>query len=128
MTAPDGTSRELCFLLADTEELRARGLMGVTELPGHDGMVFRFGRDQSAQFYMFQTVAALDVAFYDQAGSFVSATTMTPCTSTVASTCPLYRAGARYSDAVETLAGRASELALVSRSRLTVGGACPALG
>jgi uncharacterized membrane protein (UPF0127 family) len=127
VTDADGTSRELCFLLADTAALRARGLMGVTELPGHDGMVFRFGGAQQAQFYMFQTVTALDIAFYDQAGAFVNATTMVPCASKVESACARYRAGAPYADAVETLAGRAEALGLVARSRLSIGGACPAL-
>lgn len=100
--------------------------MGVTELPGHDGMVFRFGGAQRAQFYMFQTVTALDIAFYDQAGAFVSAATMAPCTSTVESACVRYRASAPYADAIETFAGRAGALGLVAGSKLSLGGACPA--
>ena len=127
VTGADGVTHELCFLVADTEALRASGLMGVTSLPGHDGMVFRFGAEQSAQFYMFKTLVALDIAFYDGAGAFVSGAAMTPCTSSTESACPRYGAGKPYADAVELFAGGAVQHGLLAGSRLALGGDCPPL-
>ena len=47
---PDGSVREVCLLLADTEELREQGLMHVTDrsLGGYPGMLFLFDRDEQS--------------------------------------------------------------------------------
>nr|MDQ6947469.1 DUF192 domain-containing protein [Actinomycetota bacterium] len=45
-------SNERCALLADTTAQQQQGLMNRTDLAGHDGMLFRFGRDTRVGFYM----------------------------------------------------------------------------
>src|SRR5688572_20419111 len=55
----DGIACELCLWLADTPELRSRGLMGVTDFDGADGMLFRYPSLTSTTFWMKDTVMPL---------------------------------------------------------------------
>lgn len=88
---------------ADTPELRARGLMGVTDLVDVDGMLFVFDRDTEAAFWMKDTLIPLDIWFFDAEGALVSMTTMTPCEE---DPCERYPADAPYRYALETEVGR----------------------
>ena len=54
--------------------------MQVTDLAGKAGMLFAFDVDTQEQFWMFQTVMPLSIAFFDSTGEFVSSTDMAPCT------------------------------------------------
>jgi uncharacterized membrane protein (UPF0127 family) len=96
-----GREKRLCMYLADTLELRERGLMDVTSLGKKAGMVFHFAEPTNTRFYMFQTKTALDIAFIDATGKVVSTANMKPCPSTDASACPLTSAAAPYTDAIE---------------------------
>ena len=87
------------------EEERARGLMGVTDLGGADGMVFVFGEPTQGAFWMRGTPTPLSIAFFAGDGSFVSATDMVPCLEGPASACALYGAAAPYTEAIEVFAG-----------------------
>lgn len=49
--------------LARTAAARARGLMGRTELPDRGGMLFDFGTEERAVFWMRDTPIALDILF-----------------------------------------------------------------
>lgn len=120
LSSSDGVVREWCVFLADTPELRARGLMKVDTLGGYDGMLFRFGEPSSGAFYMFQTVLALSIAFFDDGGGFVSSTDMAPCTEASGSSCPLYTATGPYTDAVEVVQGDLGRLGALPGSRLEV--------
>jgi uncharacterized membrane protein (UPF0127 family) len=121
---PDGSTREWCLLLADTELRRARGLMEVTDLAGYDGMAFRFGAPTQTAFYMFRTVRPLSIAFHDAEGRFVSAADMEPCPSGDPGACPLTGAAAPYTDAVEVPRGGLTRLGLVPGSQLDFAGPC----
>ena len=46
--------------------------MGVTDLAGKSGMIFTFAVDANEQFWMYQTVMPLSIAFFDSTGAFVS--------------------------------------------------------
>ena len=119
VTKPDGTKTTYCVWLAATEPERERGLMQVTGLGGADGMLFRFGADQSGAFWMKDTVIPLSIAFFRKGGAFVSATDMEPC-SPSAPGCPTYSADAPYADAIEVPKGGLASLGIGPSSRLAV--------
>src|SRR5262245_34400675 len=58
-----GALVEWCLLLADTPATRGQGLMEVTDptLGGYDGMLFRFGQQTTANFYMLKTRLPLSI-------------------------------------------------------------------
>jgi len=88
-------------LAADDAE-RARGLMGVTDLPTNRGMAFLWGRPTDSSFWMQDTLIPLSIAFVDASGQIVTMQEMTPCTT---DPCTTYEASAPYTMAVEANAG-----------------------
>lgn len=107
-----------CALLADTPDLRSKGLMGQRDLSGYDGMIFQLDTDQNIPFIMTDTLIPLTVAFFDSSGTFVSATDMTPCLDQP--TCPPYPAARPYRTAIEVPQGRLEALGIGPRARLIV--------
>lgn len=107
----DGSFAELCALLADDTESRQQGLMGRTDLAGHDGMVFRFDEPVDSNFYMYKTPLPLSIAWFDETGAFITATQMDPCPSEDPAACPRYGTeGRRYLHALEVPKGRLGAL------------------
>lgn len=70
-----------CLLLAATADLRARGLMTVTDptLGGYDGMLFRYDEPTTGGFYMRNTPMPLSIAFIGADGGLVTVHDMAPC-------------------------------------------------
>jgi uncharacterized membrane protein (UPF0127 family) len=121
VTGPDGSTCDVCLWEARTGEDHARGLMGVTDLGGADGMVFRYESPVAGQFWMRDTLLPLSIAFYGEDGTFVSATDMEPCPPDVADAdCPRYPSAAPYVDAVEVPEGGLEPLLMVPGSTLTL--------
>lgn len=89
--------------VADTPELRAQGLMGVTDLGDLDGMLFVFDEDAASGFWMRDTIIPLDIAFFTVDGVLVDLLHMEPCTTTA---CPIYQPRGEYRYAIETAVGR----------------------
>ncbi len=118
VTAADGATCDVCLWSARTAEESARGLMGVTDLGGADGMVFRFGSVVTTQFWMRDTVMPLSIAFYAEDGSFVSATDMEPCLTGPADACARYAAAGPYVNAIEVPKGGLEQLLMTPGSRL----------
>jgi uncharacterized membrane protein (UPF0127 family) len=54
---------ELRVQVAKTAPERSRGLMGVTKLPLHTGMLFVFEKDEPVAFWMKDTLIPLDMVF-----------------------------------------------------------------
>jgi uncharacterized membrane protein (UPF0127 family) len=102
--------RELIVAVAETPDLRAQGLMGVTDLGGLDGMLFVFQDDSDGGFWMKNTLIPLDIVFFTADGDFVDALTMAPCPE---DPCPTYRPAGSYRYALEAPAG---DLAFVTPS------------
>jgi uncharacterized membrane protein (UPF0127 family) len=126
----DGDEHVLCVWLADTAAERQRGLMGVTDLGGADGMLFVYGDPTDSNFWMFGTPMPLSIAFFDEGGTFVSAADMTPCIDTPTDECRRYPAGARYTHALEVPRGELDGLGVTEASHLQLVSkeidACPA--
>ena len=88
--------------IADDPAERAQGLMHRTDLPEGHGMLFVFDAAIPLSFWMKNTLIPLDIVYFDDAGRFVSTTTMVPCEADPCATYP--SAGpARY--ALEVPAG-----------------------
>ena len=94
--------QQMAVAVADTPELRSRGLMGVDDFGGLDAMVFVFEETTDGGFWMKDTLIALDIVFFDSGGTFVDAFTMDPCTE---DPCPVYHPSGTYQYAVEAPAG-----------------------
>lgn len=88
--------------IADTDEARARGLMGRDSLAPDAGIAFVWPEDHASAFHMKDTLIPLTVAFLDADGRIVRMLEMTPC---AADPCPLYEPGVRYRGALEVGAG-----------------------
>lgn len=58
--------------LAATEEARRRGLMGVTDMPPEQGMLFAFDRPGKVGFWMKDTLIPLDMIFISSQGKVTS--------------------------------------------------------
>ena len=122
VTAPDGTTREWCLLLAATPEARERGLMFVTDpaLGGYDGMLFAFDADVNGGFWMKNTRLPLSIAYVRADGTTTATTDMVPCPDEAA-TCPSYPAGGSYRHAIEVPQGQLARLGISDRSKVSVG-------
>ena len=112
-TLPDGTICEFCVWLADTADLRSRGLMFVTDLGPAQAMAFRYPDPHTGTFWMKDTVLALSIAFYAPDGGFLSSLDMEPCTT---DECTSYRTATDFEIAVEVPQGELAELGLVEGS------------
>jgi uncharacterized membrane protein (UPF0127 family) len=127
ITPPPGSglsAGEYCALLAETPAQHAQGLTGRRDLGGYDAMVFRFGVDNNSTFFMKNVPVALSIAWFDQAGRFISSADMAPCFSPEG--CPLYVAARPYRIALEVLHGGLLRLGVGQGSVIEVGGPCRA--
>jgi uncharacterized protein len=121
-TAAFGDRGTLQVEIADTDEERQRGLMGVTDLPTNHGMVFRWDAPTDGTFWMKDTLIPLSIAFVDANGKVVSVSDMQPCTS---DPCPTYAATAPYVTAIEANLGWfADHHVEVGDDVTTMGGMC----
>jgi uncharacterized membrane protein (UPF0127 family) len=127
LVALSGEVIELCLLYADTPEERAEGLMQVTDLEGHDGMLFDTQEPVDGQFYMYRTLLPLTIAWWDGDGAFVSRTDMVPCESEDPAACERYPAASPYRFAIEVTQGDPLAARFEPGARLQVStDSCPA--
>jgi uncharacterized membrane protein (UPF0127 family) len=122
ISAADGTTCERCMWLADDREERARGLMGVTDLGGLDGMAFRYDDPDRRTFWMKNTLLPLSIAFVGGDGSVVGSADMAPCR---ADPCPSYGPDEPFVVAIEVEQGRLAELGIGPDSVVELVGDCP---
>ena len=125
LTLPDGTVLAWCVWLADDPVERGRGLMEVTDLGGHEGMLFRYGAPATEAYYMLRTRIPLSIAFFDE-GRFVSARDMAPCPDDDDDpACPRYGASGPYTEALEVPLGDLAGAGIGPGAVLAVRGDCP---
>lgn len=97
-------SDEIVLAVADTPQLRSRGLMGVSDLGDVDGMLFGWGGDLvNSRFVMRDTLIPLTIAFFGSDGVVVDVFGMQPCDT---EPCETYPSAAPYTHAVEFPGGR----------------------
>lgn len=108
-------------MLADTPELRARGLMGVTDLGPWAGMVFLYEQPTDDGFWMKHTLMPLSIFWADDEGVIVGSAEMVPC-PLEDDACPSWRPGATYTVALEIPAGTADLLGISASSILRISG------
>lgn len=122
----DGSVCVLCTYLARTSAERQRGLMGVTDLAGLDGMLFDFDGPSVDRFWMRNTVMPLTAVWFAPDGSFLDAQDMAPCPDTSTS-CPTYGPGLPADSVLELLQGDDKRLGIGAGAVLeSVGGPCTA--
>ena len=119
-----GTSLLWCLLAAIAPDQRARGLMGVTDLQGYDGMAFLYDEDWQNSFHMKDTPMPLSIAWIAEDGAVVSTADMDPCLDE--EPCPAYPPGGIYRTAIEVPQGRLDDLGIVPGARVHRAGACAA--
>jgi hypothetical protein len=111
VTAPDGSHTEaigvddadLIVWVADSAEVRSRGLMGVESLPDDvDGMLFVFERASLRSFHMLDTRLALDIWWFDADGHLIGSEEMEPCPE---EPCPSHSSPDEVAWALETPLG-----------------------
>jgi uncharacterized protein len=68
----------LTLQVAKTEDQRETGLMSVTHLPAHTGMVFVFDQDAPVEFWMKDTLVPLDMVFVAADGTVRSVAANVP--------------------------------------------------
>ena len=117
VTEPDGTVCELCVWIADTAERRGRGLMFVTDLGPADAMAFVYPAPHSGSFWMKNTLLPLSIAFFDDAGRYLDAFDMEPCTG---DPCPQYTTPDGFVVAVEVERGSLPSVGIVPGSVLAL--------
>ncbi len=120
---PGRAAAQWCALLAATEAQRRQGLMGVADLRGYAGMLFRFPADSQGGFWMKDTPTPLSIAFFAADGAFVSATDMQPCLDQ-GDSCPVYSAAAPYRYALEVPLGQLGSLGIGPGSHLVLLAGC----
>jgi uncharacterized membrane protein (UPF0127 family) len=79
--------RLMLLAIADSPGLRAQGLMGVTDLGDLDGMLFYWRHEANGGFWMKDTLIPLDIAWFNEDGSYAGRDSMVPCE---AEPCPTY--------------------------------------
>jgi uncharacterized membrane protein (UPF0127 family) len=88
--------------VADSDRERARGLMGVAELPADEGMAFVWPEPVETTFWMKDTQIPLSIAFVGADGRIVTIAEMSPCH---ADPCPTFAADGPFVMAVEANRG-----------------------
>lgn len=115
---PDGT--RVNVEIADTPELRQRGLMFRQTMSPHDGMVFIFEEEEFYPFWMKNTLIPLDMVWLDASRRIVSIShSVPPCK---ADPCPSYSPTANALYVVELVSGFARQHGLKVGDQLTFSG------
>lgn len=104
--------------IADTPEVRAKGLMGREGIPKQGGMLFVFPEDRHLAFWMKDTTIPLSIAFIDSSGVIGEIHQMKPLSLRRVASSRAYR----Y--ALEVNQGRFAELGIMIGTTVSFGEGC----
>lgn len=104
--------------VADTEELRANGLMYISKLDSNVGMLFVFEEEQPLSFWMKNTLIPLSIAFINKDGKVVDLQEMRPQQSMADASVPTYHSRAPALFALEMNRGWFSKNGIKIGARL----------
>ncbi len=99
----------LTLQVAKTEDQRETGLMSVTDLPVHTGMVFVFEMDQPVEFWMKDTLVPLDMVFVAADGTVRGVAANVPVVPEDAPDDAIPRRGGTAKYVIELPAGEAAK-------------------
>ena len=119
VTGADGAV-ERCVWVADTDERRARGMMGASGFGAADAMAFVHDAPTSGRFWMKDTLIPLSIVFFDGAGTYLDGFDMEPCTASDPADCARYDTPVGYTVAIETALGDTDRLGLVPGSSVEI--------
>jgi uncharacterized protein len=117
--ATDAGEVHITIEVADTDEERARGLMGRTSIPANAGMVFVYPEPTTGAFWMKNTLFPLSIAFYDENGTILRILDMEPCRD---DPCPLYDPEVPFIGALEVNQGAFERLGVREGDRIELRG------
>lgn len=100
---------ELTLQVATTEAQRELGLMSVTKLQPHTGMVFVFPNDDQVAFWMKDTFIPLDMVFVAKDGTVRTVAANVPATKADTPDDDIPRRNARAMYVIELAAGEAAK-------------------
>ncbi|MFN2167567.1 MAG: DUF192 domain-containing protein [Anaerolineae bacterium] len=109
----DGTIHRFTVRLADTHESRRRGLMFVTRMAPHEGMLFDFGNPRPVSMWMRNTPLSLDMLFVEADGRILRIEQSTKPLSE-----RLIHSGGNVRWVLELLAGTSARLGIAAGDRL----------
>ncbi len=110
------TGETLVLETARTEEERAVGLMGRSEVPPGTGMLFLFPVPGNHPFWMFNCRISLDLVWLDASGTVVDVKVAAPACPK--EPCPTYSSRAAASFVIEVAAHEAARLGLEPGARV----------
>jgi hypothetical protein len=108
----------LTLQVAKTEEQRETGLMSVTNLPAHTGMVFVFDQDAPVEFWMKDTLVPLDLVFVAADGTVRGVASNVPVVSEDTADDKIPRRGGTAKYVIELPAGEARRDGITTGTRL----------
>ena len=119
---PAGGETTIDVEIADTDELRAFGLMYKRRLAADRGMAFLYNSPSSGGYWMKNTLIPLSIAFFDASGVILRIMDMEPCTPRQDRTegCPSYDPETSYMGALEVNLGAFDDWGINEGDRITV--------
>lgn len=113
----EGTSGEVQVdvAIAETDDAKARGLMGVEEMAADAGMVFLQDEPAQVSFWMKDTLIPLSIAFWGPDREIATILDMDPCRT---NTCPTYDPEIEWVGALEVNQGFFAERGIEEGARV----------
>jgi uncharacterized protein len=108
----------LTLQVAKTEQQRELGLMSVTNLPAHTGMVFVFDKDAPVEFWMKDTLVPLDMLFVADDGTVRSIAANVPVVPETTADSEIPRRSGTAKFVIELPAGEAAKDGIIPGTRL----------
>jgi uncharacterized membrane protein (UPF0127 family) len=110
----------LSLVVARTTADRERGLMNVTTLEPHAGMLFAFADDERREFWMKNTLIPLDMVFVAANGAVTSVAARVPASTATTSDADVARRRGHGKFVIELRAGEAAASGLTVGTQLVL--------